>query len=315
MVGILGTGHYLPKKIVTNDDWAKQVDTSDEWIVSRTGIRERHFISGDENSVTMSLASAKMALKNANVLPEELGLVICATLTADSVVPGLAGDIIRALHIQCPAFDLNAACSGFIFSIAVAQKMFAGKPILVIATEHMSKIIDVTDRSTCVLFGDGSGAAVIGEGENAHEILSCDIMSYPDEKHSLDVPGLNKRVDGAVVLSSVAMNGGEVYRFATRVLAKNIKAALDQLNLSTDDVRWFIPHQANIRIIETAAKSLGLSMDRFFVNVDHVGNTSCASVAIALNELVLCNTLQKGDIIVIGAFGGGLTAGTMVIRW
>lgn len=316
MLGFLGTGHYLPKRIVTNADWEKLVDTSDEWIVSRTGIHERHFVDEDESNLTMSVISARMALERANVTPDELGLVVCATLTADKVTPGLSGELIRELNITCPAFDVNAACSGFIFATAIAQKMSAGKPVLIVATEQMSRIADMTDRSTCVLFGDGSGAAVLGECEGSRGIIACDIMTYPDEKQVLSVPGINhKNAEGEWIPSFVHMNGAETYKFATRILAKSIQESLAACDLSVEDVKWFVPHQANIRIIETAAKLLNLPMDRFFVNIDHTSNTSCASSAIALDELVSQNAVQTGDIIVLSTFGGGLTTGILIMRW
>ena len=315
MIGFLGTGHYLPKTLRTNADWADMVETSDEWIVSRTGIHERHLVSEGESNFTMSMEAAKLALQRANVAPQELGMVICATLSGDHVCPTLAGEVIRALDISCPAFDINAACSGFLFATSVALDMMKDKPVLVIATEMMSRVFDPADRATCVLFGDGSGAAVLGKQEDPSGIISHYIMTYPDTKGSLTIPGINHMQEGQLVPSYVEMNGQETYKFATRVLAKNIREALEKEGLTPEDVTWFVPHQANIRIVETAAKLLKLPMERFFTIIDHTGNTSCASVIIALDELQEQKGLNKGDIVVMTTFGGGLTAATMIIRW
>lgn len=315
MIGFLGTGHYLPKTLRTNADWAKMVETSDEWIVSRTGIHERHLVSEGESNLTMSIEAAKLAMQRANVAPEDLGMVICATLSADNVCPTLAGELIREFDISCPAFDINAACSGFLFAVSVALNMIKDKPVLVVATEMMSRMFDPEDRATCVLFGDGSGAVVLGELEGDSGILAHQIMSYPDVKGSLAISGINHMEDGKLSPSYVKMNGQETYKFATRVLAKNIRETLEKEGMTPEDVTWFVPHQANIRIVETAAKLLKMPMDRFFINIDHTGNTSCASVIIALDELQEQKGLKKGDIIVMTTFGGGLTAATMIVRW
>lgn len=316
MIGIRAVGHYLPSKIMTNDDWAKLVDTSDEWIVSRTGIRERHFVDDGEGNLDVSVKAAQNALDNAGAKPEDIGLVIAATLTADRVCPSLACDIIRHFGISCPAFDISAACSGFIYSLTTAMAMMPeGKLALVVGTELMTRLFDPTDRASCVLFGDGSGAALLGEVEAPSGILSHDINAYPDEKYALHIPGINHQENGELAPSYVTMLGADVYKFATRIMAKEIKNALAKANLAPEDVKMFVPHQANIRIIETAAKLLKIPMDRFYVNIDHVGNTSGASVIIALSEYAQKGELQKGDIVVLNAFGGGFTSGTIVLRW
>lgn len=316
MLGFLGTGHCLPDVTMTNDDWAKRVDTSDEWIVSKTGIRSRQFLAPDQTALSITSQAAKNALNNAGISAKDLGLIICATFTADDVVPSLSCSLLRELGASCPAFDVNAACSGFIYAVKIAMSMYTDKPILVVGTEIMIKVTDMSDRSNCVLFGDGSGAAVIGEtGSTTSGILSCKIMAYPDEKLTLHIPGINHKADGEISPSYLSMAGPEVYKFATRVMESDIKEALAENNLTTADVKWIVPHQANLRIIQTASKLLNIPMEQFFVNIDHVGNTSCASVGIALDGLVQTGKLEKGDLMVMNAFGGGLTSGSIIFRW
>lgn len=318
LIGILGVGHYLPTTVMTNDDWAGLIDTSDEWIFSRTGIKERRFVQKGEGNLDVSLIAAKNAMRNAHVTPDEIGLVVCATLSADHICPSLACEIIAALDIECPAFDISAACSGFIYAITTAQALLPpGKKALVVASELMTRLFDPTDRASCVLFGDGAGAAVIGEvAENStRAILATHIEAYPDKKLSLMIDGINHKENGELVESFVEMNGAEVYRFATRIIPKEITTVLDEIDLQPQDVKIFIPHQANIRIIETAAKLLNLPMDRFYMNIDHTGNTSGASIAIALSEYEQSGQLHSGDIVVLNVFGGGFTSGTVVLRW
>lgn len=316
MIGILGTGRCLPEKVMTNEDWAGLVDTSDEWIVSRTGIRSRRFAT-NEAALDLTLSAARTALEKAGVRAEDLGLIVCATLSGDNICPSLSCELLKALGASCPAFDVNAACTGFLYALGAAQGMMGDKPALIVATELMTRLFDFTDRSTCVLFGDGSGAAVLGQASDGRGILYNKLMAYPDEKKSLLIPGINHKdgESGKLVPSYVQMDGGEVYKFATRVMAADISEALAAQNLTLDDVAYFVPHQANMRIIQTAGKLLGVPMERFFVNIDHVGNTSCASVAIALDELACSGRIKSGDIIVMSVFGGGFTSATTIIRW
>lgn len=320
MTTILSTGHQLPETVWTNDDLATMVDTSDEWIRTRTGIERRH-IAKDESALDLAEQAARQALAQAGVAAEELGLIVCACFTAESATPSLSCALLRALDAKCPAFDLNAACSGFLYALGAAKALIADlqldQPVLVLGVELLSRITNWADRSTCVLFGDGAGAAVLKRDDPAgHEILYNHIMAYADKKHVLEVPGINHQgPDVQLAPSLLAMNGPEVYKFATRTMVKDIRAALAKLGLNAADIRYYVPHQANIRIIQSAASLLKVSEERFFVNIQEVGNTSCASVAIALDELARSGKLQKGDLVLLSAFGGGLTSAVSVIRW
>lgn len=314
MIGILGTGHCVPKKVLTNDELSRMVDTSDEWIVSRTGIKERH-IAEDETSLDLSSAAAKQALEAAGVQPHELGAVICATFTAHPAIPMLANQLLRYFDIQCPAFDISVGCSGFIYALQIAKLMAESKPVLVIACEILSRVTDWEDRSTCVLFGDGAGAAVVGESEAGKgEILACQLMGFPDHKDAMGIAGLNRDGTKKTRPSTLYMDGQEVYKFATRELANSIRLTLAMRNLEPNDIEWYIPHQANARIIKTAAKLLDVPEERFFVNIQHYGNTSAASVAIALDEFIRSNVVKKSEKIMMSAFGAGLTSASMLIR-
>ncbi|WP_053956965.1 beta-ketoacyl-ACP synthase III [Inediibacterium massiliense] len=323
-VGILGTGSYLPPKIMTNHDIEQIVDTSDEWIVARTGIKGRHI--ADENTATAHLATkaAKLALEDAKVLPEEIDLIIVATVTPDMLFPSTACIVQKEIKaINAAAFDLAAGCSGFLYGLSVAKQFIATgmyQRVLVIGAETLSKILDWKDRNTCVLFGDGAGAAVLGPTEEGFGILSSTMGADGEGGKFLTMPAGGSLMPASIEtieqrLHYLKMDGSEVFKFAARTMPK---ASIEALNLSgynIDDVDCLIPHQANIRIIKSAAKKLNLPMEKIFVNLDKVGNMSAASIPVALDEAVKQSKIKKGDLIVLVGFGAGLTWGSNVIRW
>lgn len=304
---ILGTGSYLPEKVYDNSYMESIVDTSDEWIVTRTGIRQRHI--EEQSSVHMALEAARRALEDAQVAPETLGAVICATITPDNAVPCTACQVIYELGITCPAFDLSAACTGFLYAMKTAEAFVKeGRPVLVIGMDRLSKIVDYTDRSTCVLFGDGAGAAVLGVGE---EIRYIGLHAYGDPKESLLVPA----EDGPERKHCIYMDGQAVFKFATKELSRAAKEAMEALGLTAEDIDFVIPHQANLRIIDAAARRLKMPMEKFFVNVDTVGNTSAASIPVALDQASRAGRMKQGDTVLIVGFGGGLTSGAAIVTW
>jgi 3-oxoacyl-[acyl-carrier-protein] synthase III len=321
--GILGTGWFVPENIVTNFDIAKSLDTSDEWIRSRTGIRERRIATQQQSTSDLALEAAKRALDNSAVSPTDLDLIIVATCTPDYQMPATAVILQAALGAKtAAAFDLNAVCSGFSYALDVASNMVisgAYKKALVVGADIMSRTVDWSDRSTCILFGDGAGAVVVGEVEcggilgsvlgadGSGAMLLCMVGGGSKKNPVLPVPGSG----GATMY----MNGREVYRFAIQIMGEAALSALERVGLTTNDVDLLIPHQANIRIIESAAKRLDVPMSKVFVNLDRYGNTSAASIPIALAEATEQGRLKPGDIVVTVGFGAGLAWGANVIRW
>jgi len=323
-VGIIGIGTYVPEKIVTNKDLEKIVDTDDEWIVDRTGIKERRI--AEEGVATSDLATraAQNALANAGVSADEIDLIIVATATPDMFFPSVAclvQDNLKAS--KAAAFDLAAGCSGFVYGLVVGTQFIkAGlyKKILVIGAETLSRILDWTDRNTCVLFGDGAGAAVLGETEPGCGILGTHLGADGSGGDLLKLPaGGSRNPASAETVSNkqhfVHMNGNEVFKFATKIMGEAAVKALDNAGLTAADVDILIPHQANIRIIQSAAKRLKMPADKVIINVDRYGNTSAASIPIALEEAVKANKVKKGDVIVLVGFGAGLTWASCVIKW
>ena len=306
---LLGTGSYLPEKIYDNNYMESIVETSDEWIVTRTGIKQRHIEEG--RSADMALKAAKAALDDAGVKAEELGAVICATITPDNSVPCTACEMILELGIQCPAFDVSAACTGFLYAMKTAEAFVAdGRPVLVVGMDALSKITDYTDRSTCVLFGDAAGAAVFGEGEGVRYI---GLHAYGDPKNALLVPAYdNTHPDKK---RFIYMDGPEVFKFATKEMGRAAREAMEALQITADDIDFVIPHQANLRIIDAAARRLKMPMEKFFVNVDSVGNTSAASIPVAMDQASRSGKIKEGDTVMIVGFGGGLSSGAAVIQW
>lgn len=313
---IIGTGSYVPEKVVTNFDLAEVIDTSDEWIKQRVGISERH-ISTDESAAEMGYKAALNALEMSNVKPEELDLIIVASISNDTICPTAAGTIQKLLGAKCPAFDVNSACSGFLFAIDTAAGFFARgkvKKALVVGSERMSRIIDWNDRGTCVIFGDGAGAAVLEEGDGYLESKIAtyggdDVIKIPSGTDAS--PYYNKETEAAHVF----MDGQETFKFAVNTITSEIQEITEKAGLSVEDIKYVVPHQANIRIIQFASKRLGLPMEKFFVNIEKYGNTSAASIPMALDELNRTGDLKRGDIIAMTAFGGGLSSATCIIKW
>ncbi len=313
---VLGTGSFLPERIVTNADLALTVDTSDEWIVSRTGIRERRIAGPGETTCDLAERAARQALDASGCLASEIDLVIVATTTPDRVFPGTACLLQERLGIHGPAaFDVQAVCTGFVYALAIAEKFIrAGgtKRALVVGAETMSRIVDWNDRSTCVLFGDGAGAVVVGAGDEPG-ILSSHLHADGAYKDLLTAPaGISER--GAAT-GRITMRGNEVFRMAVTTLDALVAETLAANDLKQTDIRWLVPHQANIRIIAATAKRLGMAMDQVIVTVDRHGNTSAASIPLAFDSGVRDGRIQRGDVVLMEAFGGGLTWGSVLLRY
>lgn len=321
---ITGWGMHVPEPVLTNDDIAKLVDTSDEWIRDRTGIRERRIARENEFPSTLAVEASIKALQVANLSPSEVDLIICSTSSPEYIFPATACIIQDQIGAtKAGAFDLSAACSGFIYATNMAaQAIRSGsiKNALVIGTETLSRFVNWNDRSTCILFGDGAGAFVLQASERPGGVLSAVMHSDGSGAHSLTLPGGGARhpATEATIHEGkhyVHMDGKEVFRFATRVMGHAAVEALELAGMTVQDVQWFVPHQANYRIIETAAKYLKMPMERFIVNVDRYGNTSTASIPIATVEAVEKGQIKNGDKVVFVGFGAGLTWGAMVVDW
>lgn len=321
---ITGWGMYVPEPVLTNDDIAKLVDTSDEWIRSRTGIRERHIARENEFPSTLGVEASLKALQVAGLAPADLDLIICTSSSPEYIFPATACLIQDQLGAsKAGAFDLLAACSGFIYATNMAaQAIRSGsiKNALVVGTETLSRFINWKDRSTCILFGDGAGAFVLQASDKPGGVLSAVMHSDGSGADSLTLPGGGAHFPATETTIHegkhfVFMDGKEVFRFATRVMGHATQESLQLAGLTTNDVQWIIPHQANYRIIETAAKYLKMPMDKFVVNVDRYGNTSTASIPIATVEAIEKGQVKSGDKIVFVGFGAGLTWGAMTVEW
>jgi 3-oxoacyl-[acyl-carrier-protein] synthase-3 len=321
---ITGWGMYVPEKILTNDDISKLVDTNDEWIRDRTGIRERHIACETDFPSTMGVEAAIRALQVANLAPTDLDLIICTSSSPEFIFPATACIIQDQIGAtKAGAFDLQAACTGFIFAANMgAQAIRSGsvKNVLIVGTEVLSRFVNWKDRNTCILFGDGAGAFVLQASELPGGIISSVMHSDGSGAESLAIAGGGSRhpATEATIHEGkhfVTMDGKEVFRFATRVMGRAVQEALEQVKLTTNDVQWIVPHQANYRIIETAAKHLKMSLDKFVINVDRYGNTSTASIPIATVEAIQKAQIKTNDKIVFVGFGGGLTWGAMVVEW
>ncbi len=323
-VGIVGTGSYTPSKVLTNFDLEKIVDTSDEWIRQRTGIVERRIAKDDEASSDLATPAALAALKDANIPPSKVEMIIVATVTPDMTFPTTACMVqknIVAEHAAC--FDLLAACSGFSYALEVGRQLIAAhtyKTVLVISADTLSKITDWTDRSICVLFGDGAGAVVLQPVEKGRGILSSYLGADGSQSDILQLPGGGSRNPVSQKLIDerghyIKMRGQEVFKIAVPTMCKAARKALHLANLDVSDVDLFIPHQANMRIIESVAKRLHIPREKVFINLYKYGNSSSASTAIAVDEAAKEGRMKKGDIVVLSSFGGGLCWGGTVIRW
>lgn len=323
-VKIIGTGSYLPNHRLSNDDLSTMVDTSDEWILTRTGIRERRITTG-MNTSDLAYEAGLRALDSAGLKAEEIDLIICATITPDYFMPSCACIVQERLGAtKAAAFDLTAACTGMIYGMVTAEQFIKSgmyDNILVIGTEVLSKVLDWDDRSTCVLFGDGAGAVVVSVSEDDGGILASHLEADGSKHSYLTCPAIP--LQNPYILSKedvkeqprIKMLGQEVFKFAVRTITDNINTVIEKAQLTYDDISYIIPHQANHRIIEQASKFSGLPMEKFFMNLDRYGNTSAASIGIALDELVASGKVKKGDIIILVGFGGGMTSGAILVKW
>lgn len=321
---ILSTGAYLPKRVLTNAELEKMVDTSDEWIMSRTGIRERRIADKDEFTSDMGARAAEQALERGGIDPKEIDLILVGTCTPDTIFPS------TACHIQgkigatrAAAFDLQAACSGFLYALVTANQFIASgayKTILVIGAEKLSSIVNWQDRNTCVLFGDGAGAVILRHRPGARGLLSFDLGADGAQTEILSVPAGGCRVP----LTDEVLKGGgqylqmagkEVYRYAVSAMNRSAEDCLEKAGIKPADLRWIIPHQANYRIIESVSQRLNVSLEHFIIHLDRYGNTSAACLPIALHETSVAGQLAQGDLVLMVSFGGGLTWAGAVLEW
>ncbi len=326
-VRIIGTGSYVPPKVLTNFDLQKMgLDTTDEWIVQRTGIKERRIADPDVCTSDLAYEASKKALEAAGIKPDDLDLIIMATITPDTCCPSGANWLEAKLGAEkAVSFDVTAACSGFIFALNIAEKYLktgACKYILVTAAEVMSRTLDWTDRTTCILWGDGAGAAVLTVGDEGAELLSTHIHTDGKNGQDLLLPGggskttpishesVDKKLHTLKMIEASAS-----FRVAVRRFVESIKEAADYNNIDVHDIDWFIPHQANLRMFQAIAKTLNIPMERFYITIHKYGNSSSASCAIALDEAVRDGSIKKGQLICMPVFGGGLTWGSALIRW
>lgn len=320
---IVATGAGIPSQVITNDDLAQIMDTSDEWIRQRTGIGERH-ISGGEDLSYYTTKAARQIIERAGIAPEDIDLIVVATVTADYCTPSAACMVQKEIGaVNAVAFDVTAACSGFLYGVSVADKFIrcgVYKNALVIGGEILSKIVDWQDRSTCVLFGDGAAGVLLERSESQQGILMEELGAKGEDCAVLTARRLApanafNEIEPQAECGHVTMDGRVVFKFATKKIVSSIENVLEKSGVSKDEITYFITHQANARIVEVAAKKLKLPMDRFYTNIEHYGNTSAASIPIALNEMNEKGLLHEGDKLILCGFGGGLTWGTLLIQW
>lgn len=320
---ILGTGAYVPKRVLTNADLERMVDTSDTWIIERTGIRERRVVEPGQACSDLAVEAAQRALIAADVAASEIDLILLATCTGDSPLPSTACLIQHRLGAnRAAACDISAACCGFIYALAIADAYVKNgmRHVLVIGSEVMSAITDWTDRNTCVLFGDGAGAVVVGQGTEGSGILSTHLHANGGLSDMIQVPGGGSREPASKeVLEEkrcfIKMKGNETFKIAVKSMEEATKEALDANKLEMDDVDLFIPHQANMRILNAVAQRLGLAREKLMINLDRFGNTSAASIPLALDQAVQEGRIHKGSVVLLAAFGAGLTWASTVVRW
>lgn len=319
---IIGCGHYLPAKVLTNDDLSKMVDTNDEWISTRTGIRSRHIVSEGELTSDIALKALEMAINNAKITKDDIDIIVVATLTPDNTTPTVAARIAGKLGVKSgtPAFDLGAACSGFVYAMTMVDNMIRlgqVKTAAVIGVETLSNIVNWEDRNTCVLFGDGAGAVIVrassGEGTSKDSgVLATRIYADGTQYDNLGTDGGIATTRSA---GFVHMNGKEVFKFAVGAMCEASNAVLKDANVTTSDVDWLLPHQANIRIISSVGQKLEIPDEKVIVTVDHHGNTSAASIPLAISESVANGKIKSGDLVLIPAMGAGFTWGGLLIRF
>jgi 3-oxoacyl-[acyl-carrier-protein] synthase III len=321
---IVGTGSYVPERIITNEDMEKLVETTDEWITTRTGIKTRHRAKDDTPTSELAYYAAVKALEMAQVSPDEIELIIVGTATPDMFLPSTACMLQKRLQaMKAASFDLLAACTGFIYGLSIAEQYIKSgrvKTVLVAGAEVLSKITNFTDRTTCILFGDGAGAVVIRATEGNNGIVYTNIKSNGNLDQLIRIPSggsampiTHENLDKN--LNKVHMKGNETFKHAVRLMGEITSDALEKNGLSVNDIKLFVPHQANIRIINSLASKMNLPPEKVWINIDKYGNTSSASVPIAFDEAARSGRLQDGDIVVMTAFGGGLTYGTVIYRW
>ena len=314
---IVGTGSYLPQKVLTNRDLELAVDTTDEWIYTRTGIRQRHIAADDEKTSDLALKASRSALRAAGMAPGDLDLIVMATTTPDMVFPSTACLLQAKLGVRnCPAFDVQAVCSGFVYGLATADSFMRSgqyRNALVVGAEIYSRILDWSDRSTCVLFGDGAGAVVLRR-DSTPGIMSAHLHADGSYANQLSVPGTvcGGKVSGRPLLQ---MDGGGVFKFAVKALDDLVEETLAANGMQKSDIDWLVPHQANIRIIQASAKKLGLSMEKVVVTVDRHANTSAASIPLALDVAVRDGRIRTGQHVLLEAVGGGFTWGAALVKW
>jgi 3-oxoacyl-[acyl-carrier-protein] synthase-3 len=310
-----GTGSYLPERQLTNTELETQIDTSDEWIFSRTGIKSRHVAAAHETTSFMASEAAKKALAASGLAPDDIDMILVATCTPDHFFPSIA------CHVQCalqmtrtiPAFDVSAACSGFIYAMDIAKQYIttgAAQHILVVGSESMSRAVDWTDRSTCVLFGDGAGAVVLSSSTEPG-IIGSVLHAQHDEKKLL----VYANDAEAVKRPLIEMRGNEVFKLAVNIMGDIVDEILAASHLQKTDINWLIPHQANIRMIQAIAKKLSLPMSRVIVTIEHQGNTSAASIPLAIDHSIRSKQIKRGDLLLLESFGGGITWGAMIVRY
>lgn len=314
---IIGTGGYLPSRLVTNADLEKMVDTTDEWILERTGISQRHVMADDETTSSMSEIAARRMIEAAGIAPNEIDLIIIATSTPDRFFPSMATALQNRLGItnHCPAFDISAACSGFMYAVSVADQFIKSgtvKTAMVIGAESLTRLVDWTDRSTCILFSDGA-AGMILRADNTPGIINCHLHADGQYESLLYAP--NSIGDRKHEPPYINMKGSEVFKVAVNTLHDIVDETLEKNNLDKSQIDWLIPHQANLRIIKATAKKLGLPLDRVVLTVQDQGNTSAASVPLALDIAVRDGRIKRGELLMLEAFGGGFTWGSVLVRY
>ena len=310
---IKGCGSYLPEKVLTNADLESRLDTTDEWITTRTGIKKRHIVNEDQFTSDLAYEASKIAISDANLLSSDIDLIIVATTTPDKVFPSTACILQKKLGIdECAAFDIQAVCSGFIYALSVADKFIktkSSKNVLVVGADAMSRITDYSDRSNAILWGDGSGAIILSSS-NEEGIISTHIHAKGEYEELLHVPRKLQKWEK----DTIDMKGNQVFKMAVNTLDMIVDETLNANNLAKEDIDWVVPHQANIRILEATAKKLNMSMDKLIVTIDEQGNTSAASIPLALDFGIKQKKIKPGHLILMEAFGGGFTWGSALIR-
>ncbi|WP_313529996.1 beta-ketoacyl-ACP synthase III [Anaerotignum sp.] len=313
---VLGTGMYVPPNIVTNDELSKYVDTNDEWVMQRVGVKQRHF-SINETTDEMGYKAALAALENSGVKAEEIDLILAASISGESISPSVSCMIQKHLGVSCMTMDVSAACSAFVFMLETAAGFFArgkAKKVLVVGAERLSRILDWEDRGTCVIFADGAGAVVLGEG-NSYIDSVFDVKGGSDV---IDIPqdiGMSPFYQGTQKKPFIHMAGQETFKFAVNAICNDTTQLMERHGLTFDDIKYIVPHQANKRIIDFASVKLKVPQEKFYVNIERYGNTSSASIPIALDEMNRKGMLKRGDLLLIPAFGGGLASATCILRW